>query len=846
MDPGNNLLGPFDLLAELGRGAAGSVFRARHRELGREVAVKVLTAPATRKARALWLARLRREAEALARVEHPNIVRVHALHDLGSRALLELELVRGEPLSAHVERAGGALPPAQALALVEKLARAAHHAHEHGIVHRDLKPDNVLIDERGEPRIVDFGMAKDLESLERLSQTGALMGTPSYFAPEQARGAVSEVDGRTDVWALGVILYELISGELPFRSSGLLELIVHIAEHAPPPPRLPGGGDPGPAAELVMAALRKDRAERPSALELAEGCAAARRPHATGRRRGRGVVLATAAGAAALGVLAALGVALTRSAGAPGATDLATDLATDGRPRGADAAVDRASEFGPRLARALDEPDGGRLAACATDLARLLAADPELRAPLVGVLLALPEAELLARFGLDRPSTRDDAALAELLRAFDHPDLAPAARAGLEARRAALSRQLADHARARLARAAALGPDVAGSGERAVALDHLWRMVALGDELDAATLRATLDLFELAFRRLPAREALEVHALLLALGEAPLPLTRDAPFTELHAAAADLVRARPDALGAQLAAATACLEAATRQVIRAREPERPAALREARALLAAGPLEWLEAFRTRTAAPELAGDAPVRAMRAVERFEWARALLADVAQPADRTTRASEAMAAALEALELGYPRHDKVELLLAARLLERAEPLLDADAARAWSDLEQAAERARRAAAFLHAARVEQERLVADPPEEPAGMRRVAMFVTTRLAAQLTDVETLARPAWVEVHALTLQDQLPGFRDPDLSRTLRRRALEAGLAHVPDEPWAAAALAEVLVEQGERAAAIDRLERLLALDPADPAWSRAHRDTRGRAERLLARLRGE
>src|SRR5581483_6996775 len=178
-------LGPYELLETLGTGATGTVYRARHKLLGREVALKVVRFPSGEEKDAR--ARFAREARAAARLDHPNVARLLEVSGEGEpEPYLAMELVRGESLRSRLAR--GPLDEETALALVSKVARGLHHAHERGIVHRDLKPENVLIDESGEPKVVDFGLARDARDELKLTQTGAILGTPIYLAPEQVRG----------------------------------------------------------------------------------------------------------------------------------------------------------------------------------------------------------------------------------------------------------------------------------------------------------------------------------------------------------------------------------------------------------------------------------------------------------------------------------------------------------------------------------------------------------------------------------------------------------------------------------------------------------------------------------
>jgi serine/threonine protein kinase len=203
----------YDILGELGRGGMGVVYKARQLPLNRLVALKMILAGPHADPEAL--ARLRTEAEAVARLRHPNIVQIHEVGNQDGCPYLALEYVEGGTLAGKL--AGMPYPPRPAAQLLETLARAVHHAHEQGIVHRDLKPANVLLTADGAPKIADFGLAKHVGDGERFSpavqtRTGIVMGTPSYMAPEQLAGGPAVIGAAVDVYALGAVLYERWSG----------------------------------------------------------------------------------------------------------------------------------------------------------------------------------------------------------------------------------------------------------------------------------------------------------------------------------------------------------------------------------------------------------------------------------------------------------------------------------------------------------------------------------------------------------------------------------------------------------------------------------------------------------
>src|SRR5262245_30991858 len=204
----------YEVLGELGRGGMGVVYKARQAGLNRVVALKMVLAGGH--AGPAELARFRVEAEAVARLQHPNIVGVFEVGEAGGRPFLSLEFC---PEGSLEQRLGGTpLPPEEAARLVETLAGAMHAAHRTGVVHRDLKPANVLLGADGTPKVSDFGLAKRLGEAAGQTATGAVLGTPSYMAPEQAEGR-KDVGPAADVYALGAILYECLTGRPPFKAA---------------------------------------------------------------------------------------------------------------------------------------------------------------------------------------------------------------------------------------------------------------------------------------------------------------------------------------------------------------------------------------------------------------------------------------------------------------------------------------------------------------------------------------------------------------------------------------------------------------------------------------------------
>jgi hypothetical protein len=275
----------YEILGELGRGGMGVVYRARHLRLNRPVALKMILAGAH--AGEAELARFRAEAEAVARLQHPNIVQVYEVGEHQGLPYCALEFCPGGSLAVRL--AGTPLPPTTAAQVTETLARAMHAAHQAGVVHRDLKPANVLLvpsdrpeavalggdpgkPERFEPKVTDFGLAKRLD-VEGAGQTqsGAILGTPSYMAPEQAAGQSKEIGPAADTYALGAVLYELLTGRPPFRAATPLDTLLQVLDDEPVPPGRLNAGVPRDLETVCLKCLAKEPAKRySSALELAE------------------------------------------------------------------------------------------------------------------------------------------------------------------------------------------------------------------------------------------------------------------------------------------------------------------------------------------------------------------------------------------------------------------------------------------------------------------------------------------------------------------------------------------------------------------------------------------------
>src|SRR5262245_34790987 len=223
----------YEVIEEIGRGGMGIVYKARQSRLNRVVALKVLLAGA--QAGPKSRIRFRAEADAVARLQHPYIVQIYDILEQDSQFCLALEYVGGGSLTRKI--AGRPQPVPWSTQLIRNLADAAQFAHERGIVHRDLKPGNILLTPEGVPKIVDFGLAKRLDAQTSTTKTGTVLGTPDYMAPEQADGRVHEIGPATDVYALGAILYELLTGRPPFRGEAMVRVLDAVRFHSPQPPR---------------------------------------------------------------------------------------------------------------------------------------------------------------------------------------------------------------------------------------------------------------------------------------------------------------------------------------------------------------------------------------------------------------------------------------------------------------------------------------------------------------------------------------------------------------------------------------------------------------------------------
>jgi serine/threonine-protein kinase len=227
-------MGDFELLEEIGRGGMGIVYRANQISLNREVAVKMILRDrlATQQERARFFA----EAKATAKLEHPNLVPVYDVGEIDSRPYFAMKFIRGRTLSEMIQ--SGLVTQRQAAAYVEQISRAVHYAHTNGVVHRDIKPSNILIDEFGNAKLTDFGLAKHADGAESLTKTGVVLGTPNYMSPEQASGRMGPIGPASDVYSLGTVLYHALTGQPPLVAKSPVDLLLKILEQDPPLPRL--------------------------------------------------------------------------------------------------------------------------------------------------------------------------------------------------------------------------------------------------------------------------------------------------------------------------------------------------------------------------------------------------------------------------------------------------------------------------------------------------------------------------------------------------------------------------------------------------------------------------------
>jgi len=270
-------LGAYDILSPLGAGGMGEVYRARDTKLGRDVALKILPASFTNDPERV--ARFRREAQVLASLNHPHIAQIYGLEEASGMQFLVLELVDGESLDKRIAR--GPIPVGEALGFAKQIAEALEAAHEKGIIHRDLKPANIALTDDGQVKVLDFGLAKAVEttvgsfdptdspritSPAMMTGVGVILGTAAYMAPEQAKGKAA--DKRSDIWAFGCVLFEILTGRRPFDGEDVSDVLAAVLR-ADPEWTSVGDNVPTAVRTLLRQCLAKDPHRRPGSLAVA-------------------------------------------------------------------------------------------------------------------------------------------------------------------------------------------------------------------------------------------------------------------------------------------------------------------------------------------------------------------------------------------------------------------------------------------------------------------------------------------------------------------------------------------------------------------------------------------------
>jgi serine/threonine protein kinase len=274
MTPGTKL-GPYEIITLIGAGAMGEVYRAKDTKLGRDVALKIL--PTSFASDPERVARFRRDAQVLASLNHPHIAHIYGFEEVNATQFLALEFVGGDSLDQRMTR--GAIPVDEALAIAKQIAEALETAHEQGIIHRDLKPANVKVRDDGTVKVLDFGLAKVLEpaastvaanvsasptiTSPAMTHVGVILGTAAYMAPEQAKG--KPADRRSDIWAFGCVLYEMLTGRRAFKGDDVSDTLANVLKDEPDWSALPAA-TPVAIRTLLRRCVTKDRQQRLQAI----------------------------------------------------------------------------------------------------------------------------------------------------------------------------------------------------------------------------------------------------------------------------------------------------------------------------------------------------------------------------------------------------------------------------------------------------------------------------------------------------------------------------------------------------------------------------------------------------
>ncbi|BBM83782.1 serine/threonine-protein kinase [Candidatus Uabimicrobium amorphum] len=254
---GDTIFSRYQVLEEIGQGGMGRVYRVKDVEKNRTLALKILTNLQDQQNN---YKRFMREAKLMLKLRHPNIVSVYDIEEHNGLILYTMDLVNGTNLSELIEKRS--ITMQQSVDVVQKIAEAAAYAHQHGIIHRDIKPSNIMIDNEGKPLLMDFGLAKVVEANEKISQTGAILGTPVYMSPEQAAGRLHLINEQSDIYSIGALFYEILTGEMPFKGSSSLAVILQVLNVDPIPPRKLSPQIPQVLENICIKAMNKKQEQR--------------------------------------------------------------------------------------------------------------------------------------------------------------------------------------------------------------------------------------------------------------------------------------------------------------------------------------------------------------------------------------------------------------------------------------------------------------------------------------------------------------------------------------------------------------------------------------------------------